>query len=181
MSAIRSLKTNVSRTEAEQHFTGGTFSLARMFRGPVRSIADLYIPFRLFQVKVVTGGREQGHIFGLDAVRGILDLYEFSAAPGEGEITFLESRNVLPATLNGDEAKNEVLAKVRRLVFSRGFFRLRDVRFEAVEIPGEICIPYWVAFRGEDGQVRISVIDAVRRRAEGAKVRRLIEQWLQSK
>lgn len=180
MSAIRSLKANVSRSEAERHFTGGTFSVAKMLRTPVRSIADLYIPFRLFQVKVVTGGREQGHIFGLDAVRGILDLYEFSAVPAEGELTFLESRNVLPATLNADEARNAVLAKVRRLVFSRGFFRLRDVRFEAVEIPGEICVPYWVCFRGSDGQVRIGVLDAVRRRAEGAKVRRLIENWLQA-
>lgn len=181
MSAIRSLRPNVSRSEAEKHFTGGTFSLAKMFHGPVVSISDLYIPFRLFQVKVVSGNREQAHVFGVDAVRGILDPYEFSAVPGEGEITLLETRNVLPVTLHAHEAKADVLEKVRRLVFSRGFFRLRDVRFETVEIPGEICVPYWVGFRGQDGQVRISVLDAVRRRAEGAKVRRLIEQWLQSK
>lgn len=181
MSAIRSLKANVSRSEAEQHFTGGTFSLARMFRDPARSIADLYIPFRLFQVKIVTGAREQSHIFGLEAVQGILDLYEFPALPGAESVMSLETRNVLQTRLSADQAKEEVLAKVRRLVFSRGFFRLRDLRFEAVEVPGEICIPYWVCFRGDDGQVRISVLDAVRRRPEGAKVRRLVEQWLQSK
>lgn len=181
MSTIRSLRPNVSRSEAEKYFTGGTFSLARMFHGPVASIADLYIPFRLFQVKVVSASREQGHVFGVDTVRGTLDPYEFSAAPREDEITLLETRNVLPTTLHADEARTQVLEKVRRLVFSRGFFRLRDVRFEAVEIPGEICVPYWMGFRGQDGQVRISVLDAVRRRAEGAKVRRLIEQWLQSR
>jgi len=57
---------------------------------------------------------------------------------------------------------------------------MRDVRFEAVEIPGEICIPYWVGFRGNDGQVRVSVLDAVRRRPEGAKVRQMVEDWLRS-
>ena len=40
-------------------------------------------------------------------------------------------------------------------------------------------VPYWVAFHGEDSRVSLSVIDAVRRRVEGAKVRALLKDWLQ--
>ncbi|MBI3477574.1 MAG: hypothetical protein HY010_17720 [Acidobacteria bacterium] len=180
MTGIRSLKANVTRAEALRHFTGGTFRLSDWFRGPVRSIAELYIPFRLFHVKVVNSGREDSNIFGLDAAQGVMDLYQFPGQPAPEDLLFLQTRNVIPATLASDVAQERLLAKVRRLVFTRGFFRMRDVRFEAVEIPGEICIPYWVAFRGRDGQVRVSVLDAVRRRPEGAKVRQLVENWLRS-
>jgi hypothetical protein len=48
-------------------------------------------------------------------------------------------------------------------------------------LPDELHIPYWIGFRGSDDRVRISVIDAVRRRPEGAKVRRLVEEWLAKK
>jgi hypothetical protein len=181
MTVIRSLKPNVTRDDARQHFTGGTFTAANWFHGPVRTIGELYIPFRLFEVKVVNGPREERHIFGLDAVQGVLDLYEFPVLPGEADLIGLETRNVLPAPLDQNEAKTRILEKIRRLVFARGFFRLRDVRFDAVEIPGQVCVPYWVCFRGAEGQVRVSVLDAVRRRAEGAKVRRLIEDWLRSR
>jgi len=41
-------------------------------------------------------------------------------------------------------------------------------------------IPYWLGFRGSNNHVRIAVIDAIRRRFEGAKMRRLVETWLLS-
>jgi hypothetical protein len=180
MTEIRSLKANVTRSEAMQHFTGGTLRLSDWFRGSVRSIAELYIPFRLFQVTIRNSGKVDSSIFGLDAAQGVMDLYQFPTQPPAEDLISFQTRNVLPATLDPAEAQERVLAKVRRLVFTRGFFRMRDVRFEAVEIPGQICIPYWVAFRGDDGRVRVSVLDAVRRRPEGAKVRQLIEDWLRS-
>ncbi len=180
MATIRSLKPNVTREDALRHFTG-TFQVSNWFHGPVRSIADLYIPFQLFEVRVNNRGREESHIFGIDAAQGVLDPYEFQAPPAPADLISMETRNVLPASLDRAEAKARLLAQVRRLVFARGFFRLRDVQFDAVEIPGQICVPYWVCFRGADGQVRVSVLDAVRRRAEGAKVRHLIEEWLRPK
>jgi len=181
MISIRTLKPNVTRDEAQRHFTGGTFNAADWFHGPVQSIGELYIPFRLFSVKLVNSGREESHIFGLDAAQGVLDLYEFPTPPDPADMLSLQTRNILPVALDPQQAQEIVLAKVRRLVFSRGFFRMRDVRFEATQIPGEICIPYWVCFRGTDGRVRIAVLDAIRRRVEGAKVRRLIEEWLRSR
>jgi len=179
MIRILSLKPNVTREDALKHFTG-TLNPAKWFHGPVRSIAELYIPFRLFEVKVVNRAREESHIFGVDATQGVLDPYQFPVRPADADLMSLQTRNVLPAALDANEAKARLLAKVRRLVFARGFFRLRDVRFDAIEIPEPICVPYWVGFRGIEGRVRISVLDAVRRRAEGAKARRLIEDWLHS-
>jgi len=179
MTGILSLKPNVTREDALRHFTG-TLNPANWFHGPVRSIAELYIPFRLFEVKVVNGAREERHVFGVDAAQGVLDPYQFPNRPTDADLISLQTRNVLAASLDSNEAKARLLAKVRRLVFARGFFRLRDVRFDAVEIPGQICVPYWVGFREANGEVRVSVLDAVRRRAEGAKVRRLIEDWLRS-
>src|SRR4051812_31614015 len=143
---IRSLQPNVSRSEAVQHFTGGTFRLSDWFRGPVHSIAELYIPCRLFQITIRNSGKVDRSIFGLDAVQGVMDLYSFASPPPPEDLIFLQSRNVIPASLDPKEAKELLLAKVRRLVFTRGFFRMRDVKFEADEIPGEICIPFWVAF-----------------------------------
>jgi hypothetical protein len=177
---IQSLKANVAHSEALQHFTGGTFRFSDWFRGPVRSMAELYIPFRLFRVKVLNSGKEDSAIFGLDAVHGLMDLYQFPTPPAPEDFTFVETRNLVPSKLDANQARDRLLAKVQRLVFARGFFRLRNVKFEAEEIPGQVCIPYWVAFRGTDGQVRVSVLDAIRRRPEGAKVRQLVEDWLRS-
>jgi len=181
MDAIRSLKPNVSREAATQHFTGGTFRPADWFRGPVHAIGELYIPFRLFEVTIRNRGKADRGIFGLDAAQGVLDPYQFPAAPLPEDLIFLQTRNVLPSVLSTEEARERLLGKVRRLVFSRGFFRMREVEFEAVQIPGEVCIPYWVGFRGHDGEVRVSVLDAVRRRPEGAKVRQMVEAWLRSR
>ena len=64
------------------------------------------------------------------------------------------------------------------MLYTRGFFRMRDLRISAEPLPDELHVPYWLGFRGSDGHARVSVIDAVRRSVEGAKVRRLVEEWL---
>lgn len=181
---IRCLKPNVTREDAVRYFTEGVFNRAAdLIRGPVRSLAELYIPFRLFQVRIHSAGREQKQTFALDAVRGVLDLYQFPAADAEENYLWLETRNVLPALLDDrkdDQITNRLIEKLRRMIYTRGFFRVRGLSIEAAPLPGEICVPYWVCFRGSDEQVHLSVLDAVRRRLEGAKVRRLVEEWLRS-
>ena len=67
---------------------------------------------------------------------------------------------------------------MRRTLFRRGFFQLRNMRLEVEALAEEVCVPYWVAFRGRGKQAQVDVLDAVRRSPEGGKVRRLIEQWL---
>ena len=73
MPQVQTLKPNVTREEAICHFTNGVLNSAvGMIRGPVRSLAEFYIPYRLFQVRIRSGGREQTQTFAMDAVRGVL-------------------------------------------------------------------------------------------------------------
>ena len=181
MARIRSLKLNVTREEATQQFSSGVLnSLRETTWGPLRSVADFYIPFRLFQIEILNGGKRDQRIFGLDAVNGSLDLYHFDQFPGERELIYLETRNCSQSLLDEAEAKKIVIAKVQRLLFSTGFFRVRDLHISAEPVAGEIYVPYWVGFRGRGGRVRFAVIDAVRRKLEGAKVRHLLREWLTS-
>jgi hypothetical protein len=178
---IRSLKPNVSREQAIRHFTGGALNLAAdLTRGRVRSVAELYIPYRTFRVKITCGSREQSRILALDAVQGVLDLFEFPAHPAERELLTIETRNVLPSRLDDSRLRDRIIAKVRRIVFAQGFFKLRDLQIDADVIPGDYCVPYWVCFRGVSGSAHLAVLDAVRRKREGAKVRHMIEEWLRT-
>jgi hypothetical protein len=69
---------------------------------------------------------------------------------------------------------------VQRVLFTTGFFRMRKLQISAEALPGEICVPYWVGFRGRGRLARLSVLDAVRRSVEGARVKFLLENWLAS-
>jgi len=143
-------------------------------------MAELYIPYRLFRVKIRNRGREETRIYALDAVEGTLDLIELPELPGEREMVTLKTRNALPCRLTADQARERLLGKVRRVLFSRGFARLRDLQIEARVVPGDLYVPYWVCFRGADHAAKLEILDAIRRRPEGAKVRRLVEDWLRS-
>jgi len=181
MTHIRTLKPNVTREEATRHFSNGMVNgVAKWIRGPVRSLAELYIPYRLFQVKIRSAGREQNQTFALDAVLGVLDLYQLPAPATDDQFLTLQTRNVLPVGLDAAQAEERLIEKVRRMIFTHGFFRVRDLKIEAIPLSGEICVPYWVCFRGSSERVHLAVLDAVRRRPEGAKVRRLVEAWLRS-
>ncbi len=57
---------------------------------------------------------------------------------------------------------------------------MRNLQINAEPVAGEIYIPYWVGFRGRGIRARLAVIDAVRRKPEGAKVRQLLQAWLTS-
>jgi hypothetical protein len=181
MARIRSLRLNVSREEAMQQFSSGVLDFLRETAfGPLRSVADFYIPFRLFQIEILNGGKRDRRVFGLDAVNGSLDLYHFEQLPGERELLYLETRNCSEALLGESGANKIVIAKVQRLLFSTGFFRVRNLQITAEPVAGEIYVPYWVGFRGRGIRARLAVIDAVRRKPEGAKVRQLLQSWLTS-
>lgn len=181
MARIRSLRLNVTREEATEHFSSGMLDVLRKTAfGPLRSVADFYIPFQLFQIEILNGGKRDQRIFGLDAVNGSLDLFHFEQLPGEGEVRYLETRNCAEVLLGEAEARKIVIAKVQRLLFSTGFFRVRNLQINAEPVTGEIYVPYWVGFRGRGSLARLAVIDAVRRKPEGAKVRHLLQEWLTS-
>jgi hypothetical protein len=182
MSRIRSLKPNLSRDDAAKQFSpGGPMDLFRgLLFGPLRSVGDIYVPFRLFQVDVTNAGKQDSYFMALEAVHGNLDLYHFDQIPSSSEVTVLETRNCPAAELDDTVATHLVIEKFRRVLFSRGFFRLRGLQVSALPLPGEIHIPYWIGFRGHGNRAHLEVIDAVRRRYEGSKVRKLVEDWLAS-
>lgn len=148
--------------------------------GELRSVADCYIPFRIFQVQVVNRGEKTSHILGVDAVNGTLDPYHFDQLPAQDALILKETRNRLPAALSDEDAQRLAIDKVRHLIFSQGFFRLRNFEINAEIVSGDIYIPYWTGFRGRGAQAHLTVMDAVRRKIEGSRVRQMLRQWLTS-
>src|ERR1700732_1664973 len=110
MARIRSLRPNVTREEATEQFSSGLGDILRTTAfGPLKSVADFYIPFRLFQVEILNGGKGDQRVFGLDAVNGSLDLYHFEQLPGERDVIYLETRNCSQPLLGEAGAKQIVL------------------------------------------------------------------------
>src|ERR1700693_4149472 len=117
MTRIRSLKPNVSREEAMLQFSSGILGFLRgTTLGPLRSVAEFYIPFRLFQIEIVNSGKRDQRVFALDAVNGSLDLYHFDQLPGEREVIYLETRNCSEPLLDDGEAEKIMITKVQRLL-----------------------------------------------------------------
>lgn len=175
--SIRTLKPNVSQEEALRAFSATGFSSMywRMRSGPLRRIADVYVQYFLFRVKY---GPTRPRLFAIDAVDGSLDLFEFPRVPGDPELLPREGRNRLKAALTEERAAEILREKALRVIFQHGFFKLREHRLEITPEPCELHLPYWLGFYESDGAVRCRVMDAVRRRIEGAKASAFFEHWL---
>jgi len=182
MTRIRTLKPNVTREEAIQQFVSG--GLSKLFRnsafGPLRSVAEFYLPFRMFRVRIVNRGVTEERLVALDAVTGTLDLFQFDHLPSDAETILIETRNCARPEVEAHKLTDVVIAKLRRALYSRGFFRVSDLEIIALPLEDNLFIPYWLGFRGAGRNASVTVIDAVRRRLEGAKVRRIVEAWILS-
>jgi len=178
--AIRSLRPNVTREEAIRAFTapGPASFFWKLRSGPLQRIADAYIPFRIYRVRFPMGGAQRTHLFALDAVDGSLDLFEFAAPPGDAETVSVSTRNHPASVLSEVRSAELMRDKVLRVIFQQGFFKLRSVKLEMEHLPGQIHLPYWLGFYGAPENMRCRVLDAVRRRIEGAKASALFEHWL---
>jgi hypothetical protein len=176
---IRALKPNVTEEEAVRTFSApGLSSLYwRMRCGPLQKIAGAYVPFRLYRVRYELGA-PQTRLFALDAVDGSLDLFEFPRIPDERELLSFDGRNRLVPALSDERAVALLREKVLRIIFQQGFFKLRKPRLDIKHESCEIYLPYWLGFYGGGETVRCRVMDAVRRRIEGAKASAFFEQWL---
>jgi hypothetical protein len=182
MARIYILKPNVTQEEAMELLSSpGVSGLAKNFLlGELRSVADCYIPFRIFRVEVLNRGEKTSHVLGLDSVNGSLDPYHFDQLPEQKDLILKDTRNRLPASLSDEDAQRLVIDKVRRLIFTQGFFRIRNFQITAEPVSGDIYVPYWAGFRGHGTRAHIAVLDAVRRKIEGARVRQMLRQWLTS-
>lgn len=180
VAVIRVLKPNVTKEEAIRVFRSGGFSAAywRIRSGPLQRIADAYVPFWLYQVRYEVVGAFHRRLFALDAVRGSLDLFEFPQIPGDDELITLETRNHLAPRLKPEAAEEQLKLKVLRVLFQQGFFKMRAAKVEITPLSFQVHLPYWLAFYGLNGAAKCRVMDAVRRRIEGAKASSFFEEWL---
>ncbi|PYU74458.1 MAG: hypothetical protein DMG49_04700 [Acidobacteria bacterium] len=178
--AVRTLKPNVTEEEAIRVFSAPGFSALywRMRLGPLQKIAEAYVPFWFYGVRYELGRTPHTRLFALDAVAGLLDLFEFPRIPEQRQLVSVDSRNRMVPSLAGERAEEILREKVLRIVFQQGFFKLREDRREIAREPGEMYLPYWLGFYGTNGLVHCRVMDAVRRRIEGAKASAFFEKWL---
>jgi hypothetical protein len=180
MEAIDILRPNVSLKEARDLLTtdgiGGLFRYLRL--GRFHWLAQVYVPFDVFSLEIFRSGMVETGSIALDAVTGTLDPYSFEHAPTETDCICLETRNALPRLVLAPASQKNAEQHVRRLLYQRGFFRISNLEIKATRQPLGIYVPYWVGFYGCDDEVRLEVIDAVRRKVEGGKVKVLMQQWL---
>jgi hypothetical protein len=164
----------------------------RLTLGPLRSVAEVYVPFRLYRVRIerlaASGASRTGAnavidraVLGVDAVTGTLDFYRFDREPGPGDVVGVQSRNGVGAALPDAVLHQIAAGRVRRMVYRRrGFLVAGRIHVSVEPIAGDLHVPYWAGFFGRGEAARIVVMDAVRRQIEGAKVRQLIGRWLAS-
>jgi hypothetical protein len=180
MHSLESLRPNAGRDAAIAQLRGR--GLVRWLRwaaaGPLRKIADVYVPFHLFRVKIDSNAGSQERLLAIDAVSGAFDLYSFDKIPGSDQLSRVTTLNRPPATLDTRRAGELLVERLRRMVFRQGFFRIRELHIEAEPVNLQLHVPYWVGFSGFGEDAHIAVMDGVRRRMEGGKVRRFFREWL---
>lgn len=180
MAGICTLRPNVTREEAahELRSRGLRRILLNVLSGPLRRLAQIYVPFRLYRVHIRDGSRKQSMLLAVDAVSGKLDLFSFPTFSDELIAVETKTRNHVAASLPEEKARDILEASVRRMIFRAGFFRVCDLRIESELLIPELHVPFWVGFRGNSESATPVVLDAVRRRHEGARIRQLILEWL---
>ena len=179
MDTILSLKANVTRDEAVRQFQGRGFAprLRSLMRGPLRSVAAVYVPFRLFRVEIRNAGRTQVQWLALDSVQGAFDPYAFDGGIPAHLLHFVHTRNHPQPALPAEQGRRLVAEKVRRIVFQTGFFRVRNLEIEVDPQSFPFYVPYWIGFSGKRNSAHLPVLDAVRRRKEGPKIRHFFQEW----
>jgi hypothetical protein len=171
---LRCLRANVTQAEALAALErrGG------LLRGRLRQVAPAYLPFRLYRVEVVNRGSTRTALYAADAVSGVLDLYEFVAAPAETDLVTVTTRNAPTTRLATPRALELLENKVRRAIFQTGFFGVRGLQIRARPLDLEFHVPYWLGFFGNGERATLQAMDAVRRTFEGAKARAVFNDWL---
>ena len=117
MRSIRALKPNVTREDAIERFTAARWWTGLTATLPsTRTIAELYIPYRIFRVEISQGDHPEIRFLGIDAASGSLDLYGFDQLPGPGEVVVRQTRNAVNSQLSDALASEQVVEKVRRIL-----------------------------------------------------------------
>lgn len=148
--------------------------MRRLKLGQFLFATGFFIPYYLFQVEILNGGKLSSQWLAIDAMTGELDLYSFEQVPTEFDE--VETTQIGETTLSEKQAFALLKEKVRRMVYLQGFFQISDLHITG-NLVRQLYLPYWVGFFTNKNQLEIEVIDAVRGRFEGAKVRDVVLDW----
>lgn len=88
-----------------------------------------------------------------------------------------EPRNALPVHLDDQATRVLLIHRIRRAMFSPGFFRLSNPVITFLPCTDHY-VPYWAGFYGNQQNIDLVVLNGVRQTFEGGKFRRLIQAWL---
>ena len=177
---VAAIRGRVDRDEAVAAFASGVpGGVRRLMHGPLRSVAQIHLPFRLHEVTIRRGRRTERMVIGIDAVAGVLDLYRFDQARPSQAVVQVRTRNHVEPRLPSPAAGDIVAARVQRMMYQRvGFLAIGACRLDVQPVGDLLYVPYWLGFFGRRETVSLVVMDAVRRQMEGVKVRRLVERWI---
>lgn len=150
----------------------------RWLSGNLHALAEVYLPYRLYRVTVNDGRLKGAYYYAIDSATGMLDPYQFTSPPTAKNFADIETRNCHSVLLDEKQTNDLAGAKVRRSLFAGGFFRLRNPLITANLIHEDFYIPYWAGFYGDERNLKIQVLNAVRQTLEGGKVSKVIQQWL---
>jgi hypothetical protein len=178
--SIVALRPNVTQEDAVREFSNRGISSMywRMTAGRLQRIAEAYVPYQFYEVSYVMARAPQTRLFAMDAVDGSLDLFEFPQLPSRQQLVTMDTRNRVEPSLSANAADELLREKALRVVFRQGFFKVREASLNFCRKPDIVHLPYWLGFYSSGEIVRCRVMDAVRRRIEGAKASAFFEQWL---
>ena len=178
--SIVALRSNVTQEDAVRKFSSRGLSSMywRMTAGRLQRIAEAYVPYQFYEVSYVMARTPQTRLFAMDAVDGSLDLFEFPQLPSQQQLVTTDTRNRVEPSLAAGAADELLREKALRVIFQQGFFKVREASLSFSRKPEMVHLPYWLGFYASAGIVRCRVMDAVRRRIEGAKASAFFEQWL---
>lgn len=145
--------------------------------GRLRLVMDFYVPFRLFRLWLDDGKQKKELLMAIDSFIGGLDPYLFPEAPGPHELALIKTVRSVPSLVNEKHTFTLLEERLKREAFRKGFFKLGELKVGGQEI-ANFHLPYWVGVFERNEQAHLEVIDALRGRLEGAKLREIVTDWL---
>ena len=172
---ITSIKSNIPREQAVAKFRGRFNELRH---GRLQMVTDFYIPYRFFRMNRSDRRSSTCMCLAADAVTGKLDMIQFDRQPGEGACLTVDTAMVAEERVNEEETYRLVRESMMRSIFMKGFFKLNRVNVE-IKMVTSLHIPYWVGVYERDDRAHLEIINALRGRLEGAKMREVVAEWFQ--
>jgi hypothetical protein len=174
---ITSHTSNVSQDRAAAMFLG---SFRELRYGRLRIVIDFYLPYYLFLVRTENRRKVIDSLYGIDAISGLLDPFQFDRPASPDFRREVETGYSLPLRIGPQEAFQSLEQRMRRLVYMQSIFMASGWKLSG-DLVESFYMPYWVGVYERGERAHLEVIDAVRGRFEGAKVREIIVSWFASR